>query len=129
MPHGDCPAETREDGFVYANGGNAAILSRSGLAGKLVPDHLQDAVREVGDTWTLETHGRASWRAAKVAMNNSFDYLVQRMGGLIGPVDLTEGLRDLADRGVRNLMVVALGADKLKLMDGLGEGIAGLRSR
>lgn len=119
-----CPAETLQEGFVHANGGSAAVLSRGGLAGKLVPRHLEDAVRAVGATWTLDTHGRANRRALEVAEETgSLDYLTQRGGGLIGPVDLPAALRDLAARGVERLLVVALGHDKLRLVEDLGAAL------
>jgi 5,10-methylenetetrahydromethanopterin reductase len=119
-----CPAPTVEEGFLHANGAGAAVLARSGLEGKLVPDHLVEAVREVGATWTLETHGRANPRTVEVARSTGcLDYLVQRGGGLVGPGDPAAGLRALQERGVENLLVVALGADKLELVRRLGAAL------
>ena len=125
-----CPAETVQEGFVHANGGGAAVLARGGgLDGKLVPAHLQAAVQAVGETWTLETHARANHRALEVATaTGSLDYLVQRAGGLIGPVDLGAGLADIEALGVERLLVVALGSDKMRLVGGIGEALA-TRSR
>jgi alkanesulfonate monooxygenase SsuD/methylene tetrahydromethanopterin reductase-like flavin-dependent oxidoreductase (luciferase family) len=124
-----CPADTVEEGFLHAGGAGAAVLSRHGLAGKLVPEHLLAAVRAVGETWTLETHGRASERALEVARRSGcLDYLVERGGGLVGPVDSAQVIRGLAERGVDRLLLVALGPDKLALVEGLGPVLADLRA-
>jgi alkanesulfonate monooxygenase SsuD/methylene tetrahydromethanopterin reductase-like flavin-dependent oxidoreductase (luciferase family) len=124
-----CPAETVEDGFLFANGAGSAVLARSGLEGKLVPDHLVDAVRAVGETWTLDTHGRANPRTVEVARETGcLEYLVQRGGGLVGPVDAAAQIRELRDRGAENLLFVSLGADKLGLVDQLGAALAEVRA-
>jgi alkanesulfonate monooxygenase SsuD/methylene tetrahydromethanopterin reductase-like flavin-dependent oxidoreductase (luciferase family) len=115
-----CPAPTREEGFLHSNGAGAAVLARAGLDGKLVPSQLVDAVTAVGETWTLEAHGRANARTLEVAQRTGcLDYLVERGGGLVGPVDATEVIRGLARRGVRRLLLVALGTDKLGLVKAL----------
>jgi alkanesulfonate monooxygenase SsuD/methylene tetrahydromethanopterin reductase-like flavin-dependent oxidoreductase (luciferase family) len=125
-----CPAPTVAEGFLHANGASASVLARGGLAGKLVPDHLQDAVRRVGAAWSLERHGRPNEEALDAAVaSGSLDYLVSRAGGLVGPVDLPAQLHVLAAAGVRNLMVVALGSDKVDLMRTLGGGVAAYREQ
>lgn len=123
-----CPAPTVAEGFLHANGASASVLARGGLAGKLVPDHLQDAVRRVGAAWSLDRHGRANQEAVDAAVaSGSLDYLVARAGGLVGPVDLAAQFQVLAAAGVRNLMVVALGSDKVDLMRSLGSGVTAYR--
>jgi len=125
-----CPAETVDDGFLHANGAGAAVLARSGLQGKLVPEHLHEAVRAVGATWTLDRHGRANRRTLEVARaTDCLDYLVDRGGGLVGPVDPAARIAELQRRGVERLLFVALGDDKLRLIRQLGQALAtsGLR--
>jgi alkanesulfonate monooxygenase SsuD/methylene tetrahydromethanopterin reductase-like flavin-dependent oxidoreductase (luciferase family) len=124
-----CPADTIEEGFLHANGAGAAVLARSGLAGKLVPDHLVDAVRAVGETWQLDRHGRANEHTLAVARaTGCLDYLVARGGGLVGPVDAAAAIAELGERGVENVLFVALGADKPALVDGLGAAIGAVKS-
>jgi 5,10-methylenetetrahydromethanopterin reductase len=123
-----CPAPTLDQGFLHSNGAGAAVLARRGLDGKLVPPDLVGAVAAVGDTWTLEEHGRANPRTLEVARSSGcLDYLVERGGGLIGPVDPAQAIKRLADRGVRRLLLVALGADKLELVAGLAPVLRALR--
>jgi alkanesulfonate monooxygenase SsuD/methylene tetrahydromethanopterin reductase-like flavin-dependent oxidoreductase (luciferase family) len=125
-----CPAETVEAGFLHANGAGAAVLARSGLEGKLVPEPLVDAVRAVGETWTLERHGRANAQTLEVARaTGCLDYLVARGGGLVGPGDPAAGVRALLDAGASNLLFVALGADKQALMTGLGRALTQVRAQ
>jgi 5,10-methylenetetrahydromethanopterin reductase len=125
-----CPAESVEEGFLHANGAGAAVLARSGMRGKLVPESLRDGVARTGATWRLESHGRASPRTVEVARESGcLDYLVERGGGLIGPGDHAEAIRELHRRGAHNLHFVALGADKTAVVAELGIAIAAVRAR
>jgi 5,10-methylenetetrahydromethanopterin reductase len=123
-----CPADTVEEGFLHANGAGAAVLARSGLDGKLVPEHLTEAVRAVAQTWTLQRHARANQRTLEIARDTGcLEYLVARGGGMVGPVDGPAAIRELAARGVRNVLFVALGADKRALVQRLGAALAQVR--
>jgi alkanesulfonate monooxygenase SsuD/methylene tetrahydromethanopterin reductase-like flavin-dependent oxidoreductase (luciferase family) len=122
-----CPAASLDEGFLHSNGAGAAVLARTGLAGKLVPPELVEAVAAVGATWTLEQHGRVNRRTLETARSTGcLEYLVERGGGLVGPVDATEIIRGLAARGVRRLLLVALGADKLALVRSLAPVVSAL---
>jgi 5,10-methylenetetrahydromethanopterin reductase len=124
-----CPADTLEDGFLYSGGSGSWLLARGSLEGKLIPEHLHQPIRDVADTWRLDTHGRANPRTVEVAKRTGcLEYLVARGGGLVGPVDTPAVLRELGDRGVRNILFVALGADKQAIVRGLGKAIEQARS-
>lgn len=125
-----CPAETVEQGFLHANGAGAAVLARSGLAGKLVPAHLTEAITAVGRTWRLDRHARANQHTLEVAKRHgALEYLIARAGGMIGPGDPAQAIRALAANGVRNVLFVGLGADKLALVQRLGAALGELRAQ
>jgi len=55
------------------------------------------------------------------------EYLIERIGGMIGPVDLTQGVQKLEQRGVRNLLFVGIGQDKRKVIQTLAKDVVGRR--
>jgi len=119
------PGATVEEGFVHAGMGGAVGVARSGFEGKLYPEEYRDALIEMGQLWSLDTHARANTAALEVARKTPglIDYLVQRSGGMSGPVDYTEVVQGLERAGVRNIMFVALGPDKPAVVRGLSEAV------
>lgn len=125
-----CPAESAEAGFLYANGAGSAVLARNGLEGKMVPDRLVEAVEATGRTWRLESHARANQETVEVARTTGcLDYLIERGGGLVGPVDPVATIEELHQRGVENIHFVVLAEDKKAAVARLGAAIGEVRSR
>ena len=123
------PGQTTEEGFLHSNMASAYQLSRNGFAGKLVPPELQAGLAEVAAEFSLQTHSRANPAALDVAKRTGvMDYLIARAGGFIGPVDFRGQAQRLRDDGVRNLIFVVLGSDKLKVMRELADRVVGRRA-
>ena len=122
------PGETVEEGFLHSTMAGAFMLARNGFAGKLVPPELQAAIREMAATYSLDTHSRANEAALEIARRTGcMEYLIERIGGMIGPVDLTEAVQKLERRGVRNLLFVGVGEDKLKVIQKLAKDVVARR--
>jgi len=122
------PGQTVEEGFLHSGMAGAFMLARHGFTGKLVPPELQAAIREMAATYSLDTHSRANEASLEVARRTGcMEYLIERIGGMIGPVDLTQGVQKLEQRGVRNLLFVGIGQDKRKVIQTLAKDVVGRR--
>lgn len=111
------PGTTLEEGFLRSNMASAYLLGRNGFAGKLVPPEFEGPLRAIGETFSLQTHSRANPEALEIARSTGLlEYLTERAGGFIGPVDYASQVEKHAANGVRNLVFVLLGDDKPQVM-------------
>ena len=97
---------------------SAAWLARFTTEGKMIPDEYKDAVRKVADTWNLAGHGgRGNNASTEMAKRlGIFEFLVDRMGPLMGSVDeIGQGMKELSDLGINQVMLLPMGPKKIEV--------------
>lgn len=95
---------------------SAAWLARFTTEGKMIPEEYKESVKKVAETWNLAGHGgrgnNASTEMAKQL--GIFEFLVDRMGPLMGNVDdIEEGMKTLSDLGINQVMLLPMGPNKI----------------
>jgi 5,10-methylenetetrahydromethanopterin reductase len=118
-------APTVEEAYVHASAGGAYFMARFTTEGKQIPDQYKAAIMRLAEEENLARHGRGNPNLLRLSKElGVMDYLVDRAGGLIGPEDImAAGVKELARRGVRKLIFLPLGEDKLSVLRMLGSRV------
>jgi 5,10-methylenetetrahydromethanopterin reductase len=97
-----------------ASAGNHAL--RSGLAGKHVPEALQDKIRRFHKEYDYFQHGDKSGKNVRLIDELGLtDYLLERFAVAGAPADIVERIHSLARLGVTNLWLSSPGDDPSSL--------------
>lgn len=93
-----------------ASSGNHAL--RSGLAGKLVPDHLKTNIRRFHQQYDYSQHGvKAGKNAQLVDQLGLTEYFLERFAVAGSPSAVVQRIRALAGLGLKNLWLSSPGDD------------------
>lgn len=127
-----CQADYGEDKvetFRHHTSLGSMLAHRGNPAGKFIPPEHIPALQEMAAQYSLEAHSRSNEAIVEIAQRTgALDYLMER-GGLLGPVDFTEKVQRYRDWGVKNLIFVVMGADRMKQARLLAEKVIDRRGR
>ncbi len=110
-----CIAESRERALKdirasVASAGNHAL--RSGLAGRHVPERLQQNIRRFHQEYDYAQHGDKSGKNARLIDELGLtDYLLERFAVAGTPDDIVQRIRSLSSLGLNNLWLSSPGDD------------------
>ena len=112
-------AENREKALKdirasVASAGNHAL--RSGLAGKNVPERLQESIRRFHQEYDYSQHGDKTGKNVRLIDELGLtDYLLERFAVAGAPSDIVRRIRSLASLGLNNLWLSSPGDDPSSL--------------
>lgn len=121
-----CQADYGEDQvetFRHHTSLGSMLAHRGNPEGKFIPPEHVPALQEMAAQYSLEAHSRSNEAIVEIAQRTgALDYLMDR-GGLLGPVDFTEKVQRYHDWGVRNLIFVVMGTDRMAQARRLSEKV------
>ena len=125
-------AESREAALLPMGSLGVQFLVRGTMEGKQIPEEYKPALRKLYDAVGLAVHApdatageTADPKLGLVAKElGLMDFMVERNGGMVGTSeDINLAIQQLYDRGIRNLVLLAIGQDIPALVKVLGKEV------
>ncbi|HKX78996.1 MAG TPA: LLM class flavin-dependent oxidoreductase [Novosphingobium sp.] len=109
------PAATLEEGFSNINlMAQAMMYKKHGDRGMERPPEVIEALEQIAPLYSVHRHSRTNKEVWEIAQRTgTVDYFVRQNGGMVGPADFTAAVQALHDAGVRNVILVTMGPNKL----------------